>query len=122
MKCLDQQKKDLWAHIICVNWTPEVSFVDENKNKIEGAINLERFSFKKKMGRMVQCDYKNCKVSCNVREAVERGMIFQWSKMEKMLNHDYKTSEETDIHIFCDRHRVAGCIEYRNRNKLNADG
>lgn len=53
MRCLDQEKKDLWAHIICVNWTPELYFTDENKNKIEGVINLERFSFKKKMGSMI---------------------------------------------------------------------
>jgi hypothetical protein len=43
MKCIDEQQ-NTWAHVICVNWTPGIYFTDENKNKIEGKLELERFN------------------------------------------------------------------------------
>jgi len=119
MKQLDD-KADLWAHIICVNWTPEISFTDEFKTKINGKINLERFNItcyhcvKRKVGSSIQCDYKNCSVSRHVRCAVDSGMIFEWSKMEKLLcvNH-LEDEDERDIPIFCEKHRVIGSLAFR---------
>lgn len=43
MKQIDK-KENIWAHSICINWTPEIEFSDEFKNKIIGKINLERFN------------------------------------------------------------------------------
>ena len=42
MKCIDK-KSNLWAHVICVNWNPEIYFIDQNKTKIEGVISKKRF-------------------------------------------------------------------------------
>ena len=37
LKPVDAAKKK-WAHIICVNWTPEVWFVDDAKSRICGEV------------------------------------------------------------------------------------
>lgn len=33
MKCIDKVN-NTWAHVICVNWTPQIYFSDEKKDKI----------------------------------------------------------------------------------------
>jgi len=87
MKCINKDQ-NIWAHVICVNWTPEIEFKDENRNSINGKLDLDRFNvtckrcIKRNCGSCVQCDYKNCTVSMHVRCAVGAGMIFQWDKME----------------------------------------
>jgi NuA3 HAT complex component NTO1 len=35
MKCIDI-KKQTWAHVICVNWNPDVYFNDDTKSSIGG--------------------------------------------------------------------------------------
>lgn len=115
MKCLKQQDKEIWAHVICVNWTPEISFKDENKSQLEGKVNLDRYSLKANTGSIIQCDFRNCKVSYNVREAVDRGMIFQWSEMEKQLGgENYDFTKESYIPVFCECHRDIGYYHFRN--------
>ena len=47
--------QNIWAHIICINWTPEVEFIDEKREKIRGTINLERFNL-----TCHHCLKKNC--------------------------------------------------------------
>jgi len=42
MKNIDK-KENIWAHLICINWTPEMYFKDEQRNEVEGIVNLERF-------------------------------------------------------------------------------
>ena len=34
---------DTWAHVICVNWCPDIYFEDDLKTKICGKVNDERF-------------------------------------------------------------------------------
>jgi hypothetical protein len=41
MKPVNATKKQ-WAHIICVNWTPEVWFTDEAKSRIGGQLLEDR--------------------------------------------------------------------------------
>lgn len=43
MKCTDE-KSNTWAHVICVNWTPGIYFTNDEKNKIDGQLDLERFN------------------------------------------------------------------------------
>ena len=117
MKCVDKAT-NVWAHIICVNWTPGIYFADELKTKIEGTLELERFDLTchqcmdRKKGSCIQCDFKDCKVSRHVRCAVQSGMIFNWEDMEKMVGKNYAT-ETYSMPVFCDRHRVQGCLNYR---------
>jgi len=42
MKPISKDRKQ-WAHIVCVNWTPEIWFTDENVDQLGGAIQSERF-------------------------------------------------------------------------------
>ncbi len=43
MKCVDQAN-NVWAHVICVNWNPDIYFTEEiKKDKIEGQLNKRRF-------------------------------------------------------------------------------
>jgi hypothetical protein len=32
-----------WVHINCVNWIPDVWFVDEDRTYVDGTVNTERF-------------------------------------------------------------------------------
>jgi len=81
MKLIDASK-GVWAHLICINWTPEIEFTDEKRDKIRGTLNLERFNLtchkclKRNCGSVIQCDYQNCTYSCHVRCGVSIGMIF----------------------------------------------
>jgi hypothetical protein len=42
MKPLNSNKTK-WAHIVCVNWTPEIWFADDNKHSVHGQVSLHRF-------------------------------------------------------------------------------
>lgn len=108
MKCIDQQTQ-LWAHVICVNWNPEIYFSDEYKTKIAGSLNKKRFELccsfcRKRTGRgaCIQCDYKTCGASYHVRCAVRKGLIIEWSQMEERL----QTQDEDNwfIPVFCEKH------------------
>lgn len=122
MRCIDQAQ-NIWAHVICVNWTPEIYFTDEKKNKITGQLNLERFNLtchhclKRNKGSSIQCDYQNCKVSRHVRCSVHCGMIFQWDKMEQLVSKNYITDGEYDMPVFCEKHRVIGSLAFRDGGK-----
>ena len=35
--------KAMWAHIICVNWIPEINFKNDSNENIEGTIPQDRF-------------------------------------------------------------------------------
>lgn len=41
LKPISEDKK-LWAHIICINWTPEIWFTDDSITKIGGVIPAAR--------------------------------------------------------------------------------
>ena len=90
MKCVDK-KSNLWAHVICINWNPEVYFTDDLKTTIKGQLNKKRFEIKCNSchktgkGACIQCDYKNCHLSYHVRCAVRMGMIKEWEKMEETM-------------------------------------
>jgi hypothetical protein len=48
LKCVDQKAKT-WAHVVCVNWNPDVYFTDHTKSAIGGQLNQQRFE--------INCDY-----------------------------------------------------------------
>lgn len=39
MKNVDKAS-NIWAHIICVNWTPGITFANKDKTKIKGKLEL----------------------------------------------------------------------------------
>lgn len=45
IKNVDPQNK-LWAHVICVNWNPDIYFTDHSRSKIEGQMCKRRFELK----------------------------------------------------------------------------
>jgi hypothetical protein len=70
------EDKSTWAHIICVNWTPEIWFTDDTIEKVEGIVPEERkvlscLKCRKHEGSCIQCDYKSCAKSYHVRCAVD---------------------------------------------------
>ena len=44
-------------------------------------------------------------------------MIFQWDKMEQMVQKNYITDEQYDMPIFCEKHRVIGSLAFREGGK-----
>lgn len=65
-----------WAHLICVNWTPEIWFTNDNNDEIDGKINKSRHKLRcgkcmKISGSCVQCDFQGCKRSWHVRCAAK---------------------------------------------------
>lgn len=121
IKCVDKAN-NIWAHAICINWTPEIYFVDDKRSKIGGQLDLERFNLtchqclKRNVGSCIQCDYKNCTATKHVRCAVDAGMIFNWEHMEKLVNKNY-SEVEYDMPVFCEKHRVVGTLAYREGGK-----
>ena len=54
--------KSTWAHVICINWTPEIWFTDENIVKVEGKVPSARNELvckicRNKNGSCIQCDF-----------------------------------------------------------------
>jgi hypothetical protein len=43
MKCIDKSN-DIWAHMICVNYSLGIDFIDEAKTKVKGYMTNERSS------------------------------------------------------------------------------
>jgi len=37
---------DLWAHLVCINWHPDIWFKNDEKVHLEGAINKDRFQLR----------------------------------------------------------------------------
>ncbi|CDW90174.1 phd zinc finger-containing protein [Stylonychia lemnae] len=103
--------KDKWAHVICVNWNPDIYFNDEKVEGVSGDVQPQRFQLSCNMckvsgqGACIQCDFKSCSRSYHVRCAVKRGLIDQWSTYEE------KYGEEVSQHfvpIFCCQHQDKG--------------
>ncbi|TNV83487.1 hypothetical protein FGO68_gene8485 [Halteria grandinella] len=117
MKCIDQ-KTNLWAHSICVNWIPDIYFTDEHKNKIAGVLNERRFDLfcnycrKSKKGACIQCDFRSCHLSYHVRCAVRRGVIKEWIEYQEILK-DPINQEGKYIPLFCDKHERVGMADFK---------
>ena len=99
-----------WVHINCVNWTPEIWFTDDYKNKIAGKvasfrqeINCQRCH--KAEGSCIQCDFKNCGRSYHVRCAIKRDLIGSWEEMHKRLG---EPADHLATPVFCHKHLVEG--------------
>jgi hypothetical protein len=111
MKRIDRHS-NLWAHIICVNWNPEIYFTDEYRNKVSGVLNEKRFDLfcnycrKSGKGACIQCDFHNCPLSYHVRCAVRRGMIKEWSEFETIINP--LAGDWHYLPLYCERHERAG--------------
>lgn len=76
-----------WAHLICVNWTPEIWFTDDTNTAIGGQINQRRKGLvcgvcKKHSGSCVQCDFQKCHRSWHVRCAAKNGYIKPFDVMQ----------------------------------------
>lgn len=114
MKCIDKDS-NLWAHVICVNWNPDIYFTDDSKTKIAGVLNKKRFELhchqcrKTGKGACIQCDYKTCGVSYHVRCAVRRGIIKEWEEMEDLVKN---SNDEWYIPVFCTKHQENGYKEF----------
>lgn len=79
-----------WAHISCINWTPEIWFDNEQKTLVGGKLNKDRFGLfcyickkkKKSAGSCIQCDYKDCAFNFHVRCAMKESLIMRWDDMD----------------------------------------
>ena len=99
-----------WVHIVCVNWFPDIYFIDEEtKNSISGQIHQDRYKLRcnicaKTDGACIQCDYKNCVASFHVRCGIRAGLIKKWDEMNQQrdTNNDYVCA------VFCRRHQRSG--------------
>ncbi|KEJ82736.1 Protein Jade-3 [Oxytricha trifallax] len=117
MKKIDNNQ---WAHIICVNWNPDIYFSDETKSAITGQVNQKRFELQCNMckvkgkGACIQCDYKNCHHSYHARCAVRRGVIQEWEEVKKT----YNLQDETHyVPIFCEKHQEIGSKVFNSQGQ-----
>jgi len=105
---------ELWAHVVCVNWTPELWFKNDDKASLEGAFLKSRSDLKcgrcKLMeGSCIQCDYQTCNSSFHVRCAIRSGHIDEWSVMqEKIGNPDSDFAP-----VFCAQHERVGNFKFK---------
>eukprot|EP00347_Sterkiella_histriomuscorum_P014716 403359825 len=111
---------DMWAHVICVNWNPDIYFTDKYKNKIEGVLNSKRYELQcnmchrpKAQGCCIQCDFKNCSASYHVRCAVRRGVIEEWDKIQEKAG----VEDEHFIPLFCEEHAEKGYKIFKENGK-----
>jgi hypothetical protein len=123
MKCIDSQNS-LWAHVICVNYNPDISFKTSEKNSIEGQLNKKRFQLKcgrckslrhskdEDSGACIQCAKPDCSRSYHVRCAVKSGMIQEWDLIEKLIGQDLATVNR-DIPFFCKKHQDSGYSQFK---------
>ena len=115
MKCIDPAS-NLYAHVICVNWNPDIYFTDDSKTKIEGVLNEKRFNLlcnrcrKSSTGACIQCDYKSCHLSYHVRCAVRMGLIKQWAEMEELMQD---AQDHWYIPVFCEKHEETGHKDFK---------
>ncbi|TNV85459.1 hypothetical protein FGO68_gene6208 [Halteria grandinella] len=116
MKCVDPLNQ-LWAHVICVNYNPDINFKNNDKTVIEGQLNKQRFALscgkckhdllKSNIGACIQCDQSGCTKSYHVRCAVKIGMIQDWDTIEKLVGEDLEKIDQS-IPFFCKMHRNNG--------------
>ena len=87
MRKVDNQR---WAHVDCVNWTPEIWFEGDNDSKVNlFGMDKERFKLKCSIckslrGSCIQCDYKDCTCSFHVRCAKKENLISEWESMSEL--------------------------------------
>ena len=107
---------DLWAHVVCVNWTPEIWFTNDDNCHISGALQRDRFELRctrckgAKEGSCIQCDYKNCGCSFHVRCSIKMGGIEMWETMQENLGNP---SETDATPVFCNAHRRDGNFKFK---------
>lgn len=117
---LKQLDNELWAHIICVNWNPDIYFIDETKTKVEGVLDKKRFDLvcnmcrKSGKGCCIQCDYKLCTMSYHVRCAVRRGIIKEWEQIEEAFEDK---GDDWYIPLFCEKHEQKGQKAFKEGGK-----
>lgn len=84
----------VWAHLTCVNWIPEIWFMDDNRDTIGGKLDPDRKKFpcyicrKKNYGVCIQCDYKDCQTAFHVRCAMEKKLIRDYESMNDQRPSD----------------------------------
>jgi len=101
---------NLFAHVACVNWIPEMYFQDDKKEKVIGTLQKERFTLncnrcKRKDGACIQCDFKCCARSYHVRCLVRGGVIKSWEAMQSDLGDP---DDDSNTPIFCQEHFEKG--------------
>jgi hypothetical protein len=106
MKHIDSPQGKIWAHIVCVNWHPDIWFVDDKRQKIGGKVAQSKFDLtcskcRTKEGACIQCDFKNCARSYHIRCAIRQDMIKSWEEMESRVCGD-------NIPVFCNMHEKEG--------------
>lgn len=109
---------NIWAHAVCINWMPEMWFVDDEKEALVGDIVKERFGSvcnkcKRKEGAVIQCDFKNCALSYHTRCAIRKGCIKPWEEMQEELGYP----EGEAFPMFCKKHNEKAVQIYRNNQE-----
>jgi len=118
MKRVTRDGTENWAHVVCVNWTPEIWFKDDEKKEIQGFLNKDRFTIncsrcKKTEGSCMQCDYKACSSSMHARCAIKAGRIQNCMTMADKLGGEEAVKDF--IPIFCKNHEGPGILAFKLR-------
>ncbi|CDW88690.1 phd zinc finger-containing protein [Stylonychia lemnae] len=114
-----RDQRNIWAHITCVNWIPDVWYKDDYKTLIEGNFNNDRQKLncyvcrKKNTGSCIQCDYKNCQQAFHVRCGMKTQLIRDWESMD-----DQRVNEDDyECFVFCDKHLEIGKRDLKTGGK-----
>eukprot|EP01017_Pseudomicrothorax_dubius_P033008 TRINITY_DN4377_c0_g2_i3.p1 TRINITY_DN4377_c0_g2~~TRINITY_DN4377_c0_g2_i3.p1 ORF type:complete len:664 (-),score=70.73 TRINITY_DN4377_c0_g2_i3:91-2082(-) len=98
--------KTVWAHISCIQWSPDLYFTDSSKKGINFKnFNENRFRklcyiCKRKVGACLSCDENNCDVSFHVRCARTEGIIRPIEDMIETMSE----MKDIRIRIYCIEH------------------
>lgn len=72
-----------FAHVVCVNWTPEIWWTDDTNTVVDGTIptqlnQVKCTRCKDARGSCIPCEYKSCHKSYHVRCAIKLDMISEF--------------------------------------------
>ena len=78
MESTEEPGRRRWAHIVCINWIPDIYFEDEPSYAIRGAVDRRRFNYKCSIcgvaedGACIACDFLGgCSKKFHVRCAID---------------------------------------------------
>ena len=112
-------KEKEWAHLICVNWTPEIWFTNDSNVEAGGQLDKNRFKLacgkcKLIKGSCIQCDFKNCQKGWHVRCATKLGVIKQFEEMRSELGNP---QNQWSTPVFCQAHADEGKSMFKNKGE-----
>eukprot|EP01016_Furgasonia_blochmanni_P034260 TRINITY_DN3674_c0_g1_i1.p1 TRINITY_DN3674_c0_g1~~TRINITY_DN3674_c0_g1_i1.p1 ORF type:complete len:463 (-),score=72.53 TRINITY_DN3674_c0_g1_i1:428-1816(-) len=104
--CIRDSTGGMWAHLVCVNWLPEIYYIDDDKE----TVHLEDYDFSRhqyecsacaiKYGACIKCDAKDCLYCIHPKCGQRQGILRPWDELNDLRD----TTNENYIKMYCEDH------------------